>query len=345
MLSLQEIENLSKTNLFSNLPGKKILITGASGFIGGYLLESIVTILQLQGLEPAEITALTRNGKLNCSQETRNSTNIVSFGDQIDCFKSNDQFDIVIHAASPASPKFFSSISEMNAINSNFIKNIVLNQKNLEIFIYFSAGEVYGSNPPLGVRETYDTRVESSLKRSSYPIAKIAGEKMLTDISSEYKFIPKIIRLFHTFGPGVRKNDGRSISDFFWQVGQGTPPELYSDGLARRSFLFANDMVTAMLHILNSSDKEIIYNVGSEHIITIRDFATLIAKNSNLPLDYTITKNNPNHEESPIQEILPNLDKLKRLGWKESFSLEKGVEITLLWVKSQLTQDLGRRKY
>jgi nucleoside-diphosphate-sugar epimerase len=263
MLSKLEEELFTKNNLFDYFAGKRILLTGASGFIGGYLLEAIITTLLSKGINSTEITAITRNSSINCSRRTRDLTNVISVGEKITNYQPDTQFDVVIHAASPASPKLFTSPEYMNNVNSEFIESLMSTQRNIEVFVYFSAGEVYGTNAPHLVDETYPIGVNFDLNRISYPLAKINGEKILLDLANKHGFNPKIIRLFHTFGPGIRKDDGRSISDFFWQAVSGNPPELYSDGSSRRSFLFAADMVNAIIFILNSKSSETTFNVGA----------------------------------------------------------------------------------
>jgi nucleoside-diphosphate-sugar epimerase len=227
----------------------------------------------------------------------------------------------------------------MDYVNSGFIHNLVSNQKSLEVFVYFSAGEVYGADIPSPIKESSPTKVTSGLNRSSYPLAKIRGEKILLELASNHNFNPFIIRLFHTFGPGIRRNDGRSISDFFWQARLGRPPELYSDGTAQRSFLFVADMVSALFYILNSKSNDTTFNVGSEQNISIKDFASMISKECNLEAGYRLVNKNPGHEASPIKNITPTLDKLKNLGWEESFSLKQGINITLSWIESQLLKE------
>ena len=339
MLSHSEIKSFQKSDLLGYFSGKKVLITGASGFIGGYILESISLISTLRAFAPVEVVALSRNQVLNCSERVNESTVIHKVGDKLTDFIIDKQFDIIIHAASPASPKLFSSHAEMDFINSGVMENLVSNQKSLESFVYFSAGEVYGPSAPVFVDETFPTDFDPSQTRSVYPISKIKGEEKLLNLSSKYDFKPFIIRLFHTFGPGIRRNDGRSISDFFWQAACGHTPKLYSDGSSKRSFLFATDMVLAIFYILNSTNNITTYNVGSETLISIKDFALTIAERAGLNKKFIISNSDPNHEKSPIKEIAPNLERLKALGWREQFSLDLGVTITLEWVQSKLQID------
>lgn len=336
MLSRIEQDFFTKNSLFDYFIGKRILLTGASGFIGGYLLEAINRTAFLRGAMPTKITALTRSGSLNCSRSTYESTNVISVGNNISEFKPNSQFDVVIHAASPASPKSFTSIEQMKYVNTTFIHNLISEQKHLKDFIYFSAGEVYGPDAPKIVNEDYPTTSRFELARSVYPRAKIEGERTLINLADKYNFNAKIIRLFHTYGPGIKKDDGRSISDFFWQVASGKSPELYSDGLSRRSFLFVADLVNAILFILNSKLNYSIYNVGSTNVITVKDFAASISKQLKLQPAYRLAERVQTFEPSPIRDIAPDLTRLKSLGWVECFKLDQGIDITLSWLKTQI---------
>lgn len=317
---------------------ESILITGCSGFIGSFLGEVFSEIGKNSNSKSPDVFGLTR--KVTNLSNLTDKSRIILLSEFLSNPNSYRDFDLIIHTASPASPKNFTH-PELLFANVELLENLINRQARLKQFIFLSAGEVYGKNSKEHVSEDSVNLDFKDLNRSIYPESKIMGENKLLELASKKNFMPKIIRLFHTYGPGIRGNDGRSISDFFWNVALGGKPKLYSSGEAQRTFLYATDFAAALLSILSSSGKSPYFNVGSSDLRSIKDFATLISRigGNSEPLIEYLSSNS--FESSPINRLKPDLSRLHALGWKEYFSLDEGVRLTLNWLNKSLKHEIG----
>jgi nucleoside-diphosphate-sugar epimerase len=165
-------------------------------------------------------------------------------------------------------------------------------------------------------------------KRNWYPASKLAGEiicKEWLEKCSGRKV--SIIRLFHTYGPGLSMDDGRSFADFLWQSILTDKIVLKSEGLQRRTFLYVSDALSALLKLIEEdySDIEIV-DVGSAREISILQFAQIVSKITNRSLSI---EPDDSFVHSKDSVLVPNLQRLRALGWTERVSLETGIMKTL----------------
>ncbi len=337
---LNEVEEQylhGKLNLES-FADSKILVTGSTGMIGSFLTESIAFLLNNQNVVGWEITAASNRGDftnlIGALKDRRvkplstNSQNSLNFSD----------FDFVFHLASPGSPTKFGTLNQMNAVNSGFIESFFSGKKIPRKILFVSSGEIYGPNAPLGVTEQYVGEINHSLDRSSYPISKLLAESRLHSLGAQFGSKVSIARLFHTFGPGLKPNDGRSFGDFIEQAARGKAPILRSTGSDVRSILYSLDAVSAFLQIVlaDKSHQNNVFNVGSDIPITILEFAELV---SNVcKVDYPVINLSQslmnNHvERSPNSVIVPDVSKLKSLDWHPEFSVDYAIHRTFEWIK------------
>jgi dTDP-glucose 4,6-dehydratase len=162
------------------------------------------------------------------------------------------------------------------------------------------------------------------------------GEETSKELCSAVKSHVNIVRLFHTFGPGVRRNDGRSFADFLYSAADGKIPKLHSDGTALRTFLFSADAVNAILAILTRGINLETYNVGSDMPISILDFAKRVSSIAGLKdevlFDSTLPKG---HIQSPNKALIPDLKKISNLGWRIQTSLDDSIEKTLCFLREE----------
>jgi nucleoside-diphosphate-sugar epimerase len=334
LLTKVEIDSISNRAVLDIFQGKSILITGGTGMIGSYFVEALCSACELQGVKPKEIHLITRQPdylKLGSLEKYK----YVTFGDSR-AFRGTHKkgFQYLIHAASPASPTNFPSLSELIEVNAGFLSTMITAET--EKVLYVSSGEVYGAKSPVPVSEEYVGKIDPLAPRSPYPLAKIEAERVGFELCSNFGIDLKIVRLFHSFGPGVREDDGRSFADFLWQCARGKDPLLLSEGKDIRTFLYSEDAITAMFNIM-ASDKAIgPINVGSEHPVTIREFATRISEIGGLRGKLLHRIKNQDYVASPNHIIIPNTLKLKELGWKQEVNLDDAICRTLEWIKRQI---------
>ena len=244
-----------------------------------------------------------------------------------------DGFEYIFHAASPASPTQYSDISSVLDANILPLKEIAESQSELQELFFISAGETYGfafsdlKSTDLGL---FDDIPKS---RTHYPLAKLASEEAVRDLSNELDCEYRIIKLFHCFGPGVREHDGRSFADFIWAAARGNFPMLKSAGTDIRTFLYLEDVIAGLL-IKNRTGGNLEYNLGGSKAISIFDFAKKVMQIAGIAGDPLRIHQEDSYVESPFKSIIPNCDWLKSEGWVESISLDDAIFRTLKSVQA-----------
>ena len=165
------------------------------------------------------------------------------------------------------------------------------------------------------------------------------AEIKLKEVSLTTEVNVSIARLFHTFGPGIRKNDGRSFGDFLENAVQGKPPILKSKGRDVRSILYSLDSAVALLAILSTSSnrrdfEQNVFNVGSDSPITISEFAQAVSDVCGLSNPVSAeSKLDDLVEHSPNSMLLPDVSKLRSIGWEPTFDLTYAIGRTLEWMR------------
>ena len=237
--------------------------------------------------------------------------------------------EIIFHLASPSNSTRYNDLEELLEANSKIMQSLI-SERTIQV-IYISSGEVYGKGD---TNENVDLPTfNASEFRSFYPLAKIQSEKELLSLSKKFDFEAKIIRLFHTFGPGLKEEDGRSFADILWGAVKAKRIVLKSTGTQVRSFLYVTDTVEALIHVLNLNVLVgHTVNVGSETKTSIFEFAAIASKLTQTPIEFAINVD-PNFKHSPNQILVPTIDKLKALGWQQQVPLEAGIQKTLEWIK------------
>jgi nucleoside-diphosphate-sugar epimerase len=317
---------------FSSFNGKKILITGGTGMIGSYLAEAIIRGSELQGVSPHKIMITGKSPAPELIQKFASNKNVDVSIDLFDSSSKDSCYEVVFHLASPASPKQYQNLESLIQINSECLVNVI--NSCTEKFVFISTGEVYGNKGGILTEEDHGVFGHES-PRDWYPYAKLKGEETSKQLCTEFNSELNIIRLFHTFGPGVRKYDGRSFADFLYSAASGEFPKLYSDGSALRTFLFSADAVLAMLLIATNGINLRTYNVGSDLPISIRDFAVKVSEIAGLKgkieFDSKLARG---LIPSPNEALIPDLRRVSELGWSIRTTLDEAIENTLSFIKS-----------
>lgn len=243
-----------------------------------------------------------------------------------------ESFDLVVHAASPASPS-----THVDPV-SVFDANVRLSTCALRtvrpggVFVFVSTGEVYGPSASTGVSEAQVPQPQLTGPRSFYPIAKLAGES----ISNSRQDVRSLIfRTFHTFGPGVRREDGRSFADFLWGAATKKQVTLTSDGSAVRSFLHIDDFSSGVICGIMEPKANGLYNIGEPKEMSVFEFASRVSEISGAPLVLQHEVPKTELTPSPISRISPNVSKLEAIGWTRAHSTEDAIRDTLHWIELQ----------
>jgi UDP-glucuronate decarboxylase len=330
VISRHEFEKLSHRINWDCLSNRKILITGATGMVGSWLTTALLFGIDAGILPNVRIDAVVHSGNITNLRIFRNhkSLNFVRIKDLEE--KNYLHYDLVIHAASPASPQFFRSLDSMIEINSGFLQKLWSKSKNPPEIIYFSTGEVYGVGHKNLVKETHEGQVDESLERSMYPITKRNTEALITKVCNDNGSQFSIFRLFHTFGSGMRIGDGRSFADFIWDGALRKRPRLYTSGSQVRSFLYLEDTVAA---VFGADRNNTIMNLGSSHPVTIKEFAKIVSEESGLAGELDFVGEDRGFDSSPNNFLVPDTSKLEATGWSQQVPLREGISRSIEWAR------------
>jgi nucleoside-diphosphate-sugar epimerase len=305
-------------------------IVGVTGLLGSYLLDFISQVNLLTGSNTALLgfsRSLTPHVR---SVAMRQGVGVHPL-DHLE--RETVKFENVnlIHSASPAS---FSNVQ--SDPYSLLESNILLTQRIFKILeqtsgrlTFFSSGEVYGNFPAIPTGESDYSGFDHLSSRGYYPEVKRFSETM-SRLWSEQNGIPvTILRIFHTFGPGVSRNDTRIFASAIFNVTSKENIELTSDGSARRSFLYTLDLAQVFQHTWTKNGFEV-FNVCGEPELSVLEFAKLVSLNR----EGCAVTTNTNFQtapdtESPIRRGIADTSKLRGLGWSPRVEIQSAIQRTI----------------
>ena len=332
----------SKKKYFNN---KKILITGAGGFVGFYLSKYLINFFDKLKISKLYLTCInTKILKKNLKKNINNKIIIKKFDvnlDNINNLKPN--FDIIIHAASIASPTFYRKhpIATMEANVKGLWKLLESAKKRKTKILFFSSSEIYGNPNKINIptKETYFGNVNPVGPRSCYDESKRFCETLCYVYSNTYRNItPIIVRPFNNFGPGLSLKDKRLPSDLANKVLNKKNIILYSSGKPKRSFCYISDAIVGYLNAIAYNKFEI-FNIGNDKEISVKKFTQYFSLSSKKILGFDpkifFKKNkDKNYLADNPDRRCPNLKKAKNLIYYScKVNTLKGIEKYLRFLK------------
>jgi len=314
---------------------KTVLITGASGFIGSHLCDCFLS----KDYKVIGIDNLITGNLKNLSHLNSNIDFEFKEIDITHDFNIDGSIDFILHFASPASPLDYLNIPlETLRVGSLGTENILkfALQNNARILIA-STSEVYGDPLVHPQNEEYFGNVNPVGPRGVYDEAKRFQEALTTAYHTFHGLDIRIARIFNTYGPRMRVNDGRAIPAFIGQALRGESLTVFGDGYQTRSFCFVDDMVEGIYKLLHSNYTKPI-NLGNPDEIALIDFAKEIIEmggNDNKIIFKPLPKNDPIRRKPDIGKAI------KILNWQPQVSRNKGLENAFNYFKSLSLEELN----
>ena len=319
--------------------GRTVLITGANGFVPAYMLE---TLLHLNDSRNAgvRIIAMVRNREKTLRKFAHlldRQDFEIHVQDVRDPYSGPQRADFIIHAASQASPKFFGvdpvGTFEANVLGTQHMLHLA-HQSHSEGFLFFSSGEVYGqpSDPTKLVSESDYGYLDPLQVRSCYAEGKRAGETLCACWHAQHGVPAKIVRLSHTYGPGMELNDGRVFADFVADIVERRNIVLKSDGSARRPFCYLADATEAYFRVLLLGVPGEAYNVGSGKQCSMLELAETLCRlfpERGCQVVRQPREAADRYIPSQVQGFALDLSKIRALGWEATTSIEEGFRRTV----------------
>lgn len=329
----EELLKVAALNIpWEKLQGCNILITGATGLIGSCLIE----VLMLQSNIKYNVYASGRNedrARKNFAQYVNDSRFHFLKHDVTLPLESDIEFQYIIHAASNASPNFFTSNPvEVMLSNIDGVKNLMNYgiKHGLKRFIFVSTGEVYGEGNIQKFTEDYSGYVDCTKLRSCYPTSKRAAENLCIAYSVEYGIETVIARPSHTYGPYFTESDNRVYAQFIRNVLKGQNIVMKSTGSQFRSWCYVVDCVSALLHIILKGENQQAYNIADDSSnISIKDLAEMIANISGKKVIIELASDTEKAGYNVVTKSIFSTEKLRELGWTIQGTMKSKMETTI----------------
>ena len=308
----------------------RVLITGVAGFLGSHLAERFL----LEGYEVVGLDNFITGSRSNADILESYSGFTLIEHDISESILLDGDLDGVLHFASPASPVDYLNLPiqtlKVGSLGTHNSLGIALAKG--ARFLLASTSEVYGDPKIHPQPETYWGNVNPVGVRGVYDEAKRFAEAMTMAYHRYHGVDTRIVRIFNTYGPRMRPNDGRVISNFIVQALRGDPITIYGDGSQTRSFCYVDDEIDGIFRLYNSDQTEPT-NIGSPKEFTIKELAQLILEetgSSSAMITLPLPEDDPRVRQPDIS-IARGI-----LGWEPEVDLREGIRRTIPFLEDQL---------
>jgi len=307
----------------------RIVLSGAAGFIGSHLCDRLLA----DGHDVIALDNFLTGSERNLAHLAGNKRFLFARHDITQGFGLEEPVDAVIHAASPASPKDYLQYPiETLDVGSAGTRNMLelAREKNAR-FLLTSTSECYGDPLVHPQTETYWGNVNPVGPRSCYDESKRYAEAITMAYHRKHGVRSNIARIFNTYGPRMKLDDGRVVPALVDQALKGEPMTVFGDGSQTRSFCYVSDLVDGLCRLL-MSDERYPVNLGNPREMTILEFAAMIR-------ELTKTSSRVVYRPLPVddpRQRKPDVSKARStLGWEPMVALEEGLRLTIDWFRNQ----------
>ncbi len=336
----QDILRIASSGIsWEKLQNKTVLVTGATGFIGSFIIKSLLERVKAYGAD-IKIVAFVRDSK-RASQKFSDYEDLgrITYVEQdmLEEINADVKADFVVHCASNAAPDMYSK-DPVGTMRINFIgtDNMLKLAKRCgaQKFLYVSTIEVYGKTNVEEIGEEDFGYISSSNVRSCYPESKKACETLTVCFGKQYGLNVSVGRLSYIYGAGMSKTDAKVCALFARKVAAGEDIVMKSEGKQLRSYTYVSDAITGLLTVLCDGADGECYNIAStDSRITIADMAHKYCelfpeKGSSVKFD--LPTDTEKTAFSFIGNAILNSEKLEALGWVPQVSIEDGLKYAVL---------------
>ncbi|HXW61279.1 MAG TPA: UDP-glucuronic acid decarboxylase family protein [Candidatus Acidoferrales bacterium] len=308
----------------------RAIVTGGAGFLGSHLCDFFIE----KGWEVVSLDNLVTGTDSNLSHLLSHPRFKFAKQDVSQYIDVSGPVDAVLHFASPASPPDYLKLPiqtlKVGALGTHNALGLAKTKGSR--FLLASTSECYGDPEISPQPETYWGRVNTIGPRGVYDEAKRFAEAITMAYHRYHGVDTRIVRIFNTYGPRMRLNDGRALPNFMYQALVGQPITVYGDGKQTRSFCYVSDLISGIYKLLESKEHEPV-NIGNPEEISILEFAERVRAlvGSNVPIIFQ-----PLPQDDPKQRC-PDIAKARRLlNWEPEVGLEEGLRLTFDFFRQQL---------
>jgi dTDP-glucose 4,6-dehydratase len=309
---------------------KRAVVLGAAGFIGSHLVDRFLS----EGWRVTGLDNLITGTRRNLQHLAREPRFDFLEADICQPLELSGKIDGVLDFASPASPiDYLQHPFETLHVGSHGVENAIeLARRHGAVFLLASTSEVYGDPLEHPQKETYWGNVNPIGPRAVYDEAKRFAEAITMAYRRYRQVDVRIARIFNTYGPRMRLNDGRVVPAFAAQALRGEPLTVFGDGSQTRSFCYVEDTVEAAWRLLHSSYNEPV-NIGNPEEMTILEFAHAVQRlvGSQCPIEHR-----PLPQDDP-RVRKPDISRAREiLGWEPRVSFDEGMRRTIAWFEEHV---------
>jgi dTDP-glucose 4,6-dehydratase len=306
----------------------RAVVTGGAGFLGSHLCDRLIA----EGWDVLSLDNLVTGAEPNIAHLAKNPKFAVKRADVSQFIHVDGAVDYVLHFASPASPVDYLKLPiqtlKVGSLGTHNALGLALAKK--AKFFLASTSECYGDPQISPQPETYWGHVNPIGPRGVYDEAKRFAEAMTMAYHRYHGVDTHIVRIFNTYGPRMRLNDGRALPNFVHQALSGKPLTVYGTGQQTRSFCYVSDLIEGIYRLM-LSDEHLPTNIGNPQEITILEFAERVRKHFPNAPEIIFE---PLPQDDPKQRC-PDISKAKRLlKWEPKVNLEEGLKETIGYFKN-----------
>jgi UDP-glucuronate decarboxylase len=313
------------------MSSKRVLVTGGAGFLGSHLCEALLR----KGHQVLAVDNLS-SGRTANIEHLKDEPNFKFIRhDVVEPFEA--EVDWIFNFACPASPDAYQTdpIQTTKTSMLGAFHMLGLAKRLKARFMQASTSEVYGDPKVHPQVESYWGNVNPVGIRSCYDEGKRVAETLASDYRRQNGVDTKIIRIFNTYGPRMRVNDGRVVSNFIVQALQGKDITIYGDGTQTRSFCYVDDLIKGIVLMMEKDNFPGPVNLGNPGEFTVGELAGIVIEMTN---SKSRLINLPLPSDDPTQRK-PDISLAKeKLGWEPAIPLREGIEKTIAYFEKELTK-------